>query len=225
MKAWNSGVSPFGVPLYFNPTSLIWLVFFMSYGMGTAIGMFIVLMLSLIIHEYGHVLVGRRMGFGTSHVETHMFGAAAYITSPMENHPHSELLTAIAGPITSAILGLICLPFVYLGGPWPLVWACQLNFILAVFNILPIFPMDGGRVLRSLISTKKGVRKATEIATIVTFVMASILGGLSLFMGDFWILMIMGMIAWMAVAERRRVRELFPEQPKPVTPDKDIWMN
>jgi len=222
MKPWYSGLSPFGVPLYFNPTALLWIVFFIPYGLSAALAMFVILMLSLIVHEYGHVLVGRRMGFGTSHVETHMFGAAASITSPMEQHPHAELVTSLAGPVTSAVLGLVLLPFLYIGGPWFLVWGCKINFVLAVFNILPIFPMDGGRILRALISIRKGVRKATNAAAVVTLIMALILGGLGLVMGDFWIAMIMFLVIMMARQERRIVMEKYPEEKRP---ESDIWLN
>jgi stage IV sporulation protein FB len=226
MKAWYLGIKPFGVPLFFNPTSLLLFLLMLPYGVSTAVSLFIVLMVSLIIHEYGHVLAGQTMGFRVSSVETQMFGAVAKIDSPMASYPHAELITAIAGPLTSLALALVTLPFMLLGKPWVLQWACMVNFVLAIFNILPIFPMDGGRVLRALVSMRKGPRKATEAAVVVTFIMAALTATAGLiFWHSFWIAIIMVIVIMMALAERRIVRDLYPREHRARSKKDDLRLN
>lgn len=227
MRSWNTGLRPLGVPLLFHPLSLILLVLLMPYGIAPAISMFAVLILSLVAHEYGHVFAAQKVGFQVICVETQIFGAVARIASPMTGHPHAELVTAIAGPLTSLALAVITLPFMLLGAPWILSWMSMINFVLAIFNLLPIFPMDGGRVLRALIAIRKGPRPATEAATFVTFVMAGFLAAAGFFfLHSIWIAIIMAFVISMAIAERNAVRDMYPRRyNKKRPPDTDPWMN
>ena len=131
------------------------------------------LFVSIIFHELCHSIVAVRYGMPMKGITLFIFGGVA----EMSEEPPSakaEFLMAIAGPISSVLLGA-GLYFVRSAGErfgWPvpvngvlsyLVW---LNFTLAAFNMLPAFPLDGGRVLRSILwSTKKNIRWATRISS------------------------------------------------------------
>lgn len=131
------------------------------------------LMLSIIIHEYCHALVGRRFGMPIRGIRLFIFGGIA----EMNEEPPSakaEFLMAVAGPLASLLIGvvmstlgawgewaawpfLIYAVFIYLGG---------INFLLAIFNLLPAFPLDGGRILRAALwEWKKDLVWATRIAS------------------------------------------------------------
>lgn len=127
---------------------------------------------SLIVHEYAHALVARRDGTAIRGITLFVFGGVA----ELEDEPASaggELRMAIAGPIASVVLSAMF----YLAGSagerigWPepalgvLYYLAAINFVLAAFNLLPAFPLDGGRVLRALLWQWRGdLRWATRIA-------------------------------------------------------------
>ena len=128
---------------------------------------------SLVLHELAHSLVARSGGLRISKVTLFLFGGV----SQMEEEPHSpgrELVMALAGPATSVLVGSACfgasLWLRAAGAPdvlWvPLDYLALINWSLAVFNMLPGFPLDGGRVLRAIIwGVTKDLLKATKWAS------------------------------------------------------------
>lgn len=140
---------------------------------------------SVLAHEMAHALVGRARGVPVEHVTLHVFGGIAHL----EREPSSwrtELLTAVVGPITSFLLAGIGIGFVSLATrdipvdpDFPLaammalspattlfLWVGQVNLMLALFNLIPGFPLDGGRLLRALIWGASGnLRLATRVAS------------------------------------------------------------
>lgn len=150
--------------LYKNlTTETYWLM-----GVIGALGLF----LSVIFHEFCHSLVARRLGLPMKGITLFIFGGVA----EMGEEPPSarvEFLMAIAGPLSS--LGLAAVFYlIYVQGmsaKWPLPvngvirYLAYINVILAVFNILPAFPLDGGRVLRSILwGAWNDLRRATRVS-------------------------------------------------------------
>ncbi len=170
-------------------------------GVAGAVGLFV----SIVFHEFSHSLVARRFGLPMKGITLFIFGGVA----EMDDEPPSakaEFFMAIAGPIASVILA----GFLYsvgmlahaVGGPDPVVGVVRylaiLNLILAGFNLVPAFPLDGGRVLRSALWKAKGnLRWATRIASmfgsgfgmflIIVGVLSFIGGG---FVGGAWYFLI-----------------------------------
>jgi len=138
-------------------------------GIAGACGLFI----SIIFHEFCHSIVARQFGLSIKGITLFIFGGVAEMESEPES-PKAEFLMAIVGPLSSALLGAI-MYFVYIAGrsmAWPapvngvLQYLMVINFILAGFNLLPAFPLDGGRVLRSILWSIKGnLRWSTRIAS------------------------------------------------------------
>lgn len=129
----------------------------------------------LIAHEMSHAMVARSRGLGIHKITLFLLGGVAQIESE-PTKASTEFWMAIAGPAMSVAVGVICLALALVTGwHWGhipgtpvtavLVWLGYINLILAAFNLIPGFPMDGGRVLRAIIwwSTRDG-RKATRIA-------------------------------------------------------------
>lgn len=128
---------------------------------------------SIVMHELAHTLVGRALGMPIHHITLFMFGGVA----ELEQEPkaaRTELAMAIAGPLFSVALGLACgavatlLPTTGMGAAAAdaLAYLGMVNLILAAFNMVPAFPMDGGRVLRALVwMVSKRLDRATRIAT------------------------------------------------------------
>ena len=134
---------------------------------GGVIGVFF----SIVIHELSHSLTARVFGTNMTGITLFLFGGVA----EMESEPKTakaEFFTAIAGPAISIVLGVV---FLWLAGatsatPTPLNvlvgYLGRLNLVLAAFNLIPAFPLDGGRVLRSILWAMKGdLRWATKWAS------------------------------------------------------------
>jgi Zn-dependent protease len=151
----------------------------------------------VVLHELGHALMARYFGIGTRDITLYPIGGVARLDR-MSERPAEELLIALAGPAVNLVLVLLLSPFVVtaavtglLGGDGTAVSVAEeavalvarflgalwlSNLMLLIFNLLPAFPMDGGRVLRALLSAGLGLLRATEIAANVGMVVAVIMG-------------------------------------------------
>lgn len=146
------------------PTATLW-----TMGVAGALGLFA----SIVLHELSHSLAAREFGIPMTGITLFVFGGVAH----MDEEPptaKSEFVMAIAGPIASVVIGAVCYGM-FLAGTflnWPVAvngvigWLSAINIILVVFNMVPAFPLDGGRVLRSLLWAWKGnIRWATRITS------------------------------------------------------------
>jgi Zn-dependent protease len=139
-----------------------------SMGAAGALGMFA----SIIFHELCHSLVARRFGLPMKGITLFIFGGVAEMDEEPPG-PKAEFFMAIAGPISSILLGVLGYAATTTGEAWlpdpvagVLEYLTIINFILAGFNLLPAFPLDGGRVLRAALwQWKKNFRWATRIAS------------------------------------------------------------
>lgn len=130
------------------------------------------LLLSVLLHEFGHILVGRKYGINFKEVMLHVFGGAAVMESKIPN-PKAELFMALAGPLVSLFLSFIlvfaAIPFALFDTTIPVAVLgilAQINLSLFIFNLcLCAFPLDGGRILRALLWYKFGYKKATVVST------------------------------------------------------------
>ncbi|QSG08656.1 CBS domain-containing protein [Halapricum desulfuricans] len=155
-------------------------------GLAAATGLFV----GVVLHELGHSLVAIRYGYPISSITLWLFGGIAQLDEMPEDWRH-ELLIALAGPIVSVALGVLSyLAFLAVpasssvalaSGKFLLGYLALMNVALAVFNMLPGFPMDGGRVLRALLARTRGYARATKIAAEVGKVFAILLGLFGLF--------------------------------------------
>ncbi len=150
-------------------------------GIASALGLFA----GVVLHELGHSLVAKRYGFPIDSITLWLFGGIAQLTEMPEDW-RTELYIAIAGPVVSILLGgLSYAVFVSVpatssvlveSGRFVLSYLAVVNIALAAFNLLPGFPMDGGRVLRALLARTRPYARATQIAAEVGKGFAILLG-------------------------------------------------
>lgn len=123
---------------------------------------------SVLLHELGHCLAARHYGIRTSRILMMPIGGMAQFES-LTRHPIKEFLITAAGPAVNFALALLLLPFIQ----WPVTafWQADLvtylftfNLLMGCFNLLPIYPMDGGRLLRALIATQITYARSTHWA-------------------------------------------------------------
>jgi stage IV sporulation protein FB len=155
--------------------------------------LFIVLLfLCVLLHEFGHIFTARAFGVRTPDVILLPIGGVARLERIPER-PSQEFLIAIAGPAVNIVIALI---LILLDSAHPsaerlaavespnvsmIDRLASVNLFLALFNLIPAFPMDGGRVLRALLATPLGYVRATEIAAMIGQGVAFVLGFLGLF--------------------------------------------
>jgi Zn-dependent protease/predicted transcriptional regulator len=126
---------------------------------------------SVVAHELAHSLVGRANGITVTNITLFIFGGMAMMTKEASN-PKAELKMAAAGPACSAVIGGICFLIRFFSPGMPQLvddmvwWLMVMNFALAIFNLIPGFPLDGGRLFRAAIWRRSGdFRRSTRIAT------------------------------------------------------------
>jgi Zn-dependent protease/predicted transcriptional regulator len=210
-----------GIKLRVHATFVIllaWLALVDYRNTGTATGALLglsftlALFASVLLHELGHAMAGRRVGVPTRDITLLPIGGVARLEH-VPDKPKQELGIALAGPavtvlivlVLALVLGLAGQPMILTpnaigrgtagGFLAQLMW---LNVTLLVFNMLPAFPMDGGRVLRSLLALHRDYLQATEIAVRVGQAFALLFGVVGLFVNPF--LMLIALFIWVSAA-------------------------
>lgn len=183
---------------------------------------FLMLFTCVVLHEYGHALAARKFGIETADILLTPIGGIARLKGNPKKPSH-ELIIAIAGPLVN--LAIIILIAIYLFFTLDdarissiqtdfsidslqglLFYVLIINVMLFTFNLIPAFPMDGGRVLRSLLSMKLDKLRATRIATLIGRVIAVIFVILALFFGNISLGIIGVFVYMMAQQEYTGVR-------------------
>lgn len=167
----------------------------------------LLLFLCVVLHEFGHILAARHFGIRTPEVVLLPIGGVSRLER-IPQQPREELIMALAGPaVTLAIAAVLIAALGGLPDPMDIMAAtngrallAQLayaNLVLLLFNLLPAFPMDGGRVLRALLSARMGHVRGTSIAATIGQILAIIFGLLGLMAGHV-ILILVGIFVYVA---------------------------
>lgn len=152
-------------------------------GVLWGVGLTLVFFVCVILHELGHSLTARRFGVKVPRILLLPIGGMAEFDH-IPSKPAEELLITVAGPAVNFAIALLLLPLVGLPAGWPLhseypdsfTGLGQLllswNLLMGAFNLLPVFPMDGGRILRAVLATRQSYLQATHRAVVVGRVLA-----------------------------------------------------
>lgn len=156
----------FGIPIKVHGSLILVVLFFALQPnvspldiIALALGLFG----SVALHELGHSLVARRKGCYVHEIILSPLGGAAKMMN-IPSRPRDEIQVALAGPAVSLVLAVLCA----LVPSEIFAYFASINTMLFLFNILPVFPMDGGRVLRAALSIKRGRLTGTRIAVEVS---------------------------------------------------------
>jgi Zn-dependent protease len=165
-----------------DPTALAGGLTPWALGLAAALGLFV----GVLLHEFGHSIVAMRYGYEIESITLWLLGGLASFTEFPEDWKH-EFWIAIAGPVVSVAVGAVCY-VVFVAAPvgsdavlFVFGYLALLNVVLAGFNMLPAFPMDGGRVLRALLARNQPHAQATQRAAAIGKAFAFIMGLIGLF--------------------------------------------
>jgi len=193
----------FGIGIYVHATFLLLPAFVLLANLGQIdFALYTVMMIPavfgcVVLHELGHALTARRYGIETRDITLYPIGGVARLEK-LPEEPVEEFWIAIAGPAVNVVIALLfgltvlstglnplifLNPVIFMGslthlsfGQLVLGNLFAVNLFLAFFNLLPAFPMDGGRVLRALLATRLGQLRATTIAAQIGVAMAVVFG-------------------------------------------------
>jgi Zn-dependent protease/CBS domain-containing protein len=206
-----------GIPIRLHFTFLLFLVYVGLAGRGGSDGLSVLYVLAIfacvVLHELGHSIVALRYGIPVADITLYPIGGVARIEK--QPKPRQELWIAVAGPAVNVVIGLIL--WVAIGMPsaeriiadmkggivTPHLFAegvMGANIWLVAFNLIPAFPMDGGRVLRAMLGMNMPVERATAIAAGVGQFLAILFGIWAAFSGA-WILLFIAFFVYIGAGQ------------------------
>lgn len=225
-----------GIDIKLHPSFLLialWVVyhwgFRQNYGVGgTLYGLLLVLAIFclVLLHELGHSMMAHEYGLQVRDITLVPFGGIARIEQ-MPSQPRAEAMISFAGPLVNFAIALLLLPVLLMVGlaggnsslqdfarfglgdvslTGFLFYLFLANLTLAIFNLLPAFPMDGGRILRAGVTPFVGRQGATTVAVAIGVTLGVLIGIMGLISGEYLIVLVMAFVILAAVAEGRAVR-------------------
>ncbi|SRR6266487_3294812 len=215
-----------GIDVFVHATFLIligWVgySYWLEYGslakVAEGILFILALFLCVVLHEYGHALTARKYGIKTRDITLYPIGGVARLER-MPDKPIEELWVALMGPAVNLVIAAVL--FVYLffsGGLVPiadltiasgsfLTRLMTLNIWLVLFNLIPAFPMDGGRVLRALLAMRMDYVRATQIAANIGQGLAFVFGFIGLFSNPF--LLFIAFFVWIGASQEASMAQM-----------------
>jgi Zn-dependent protease/CBS domain-containing protein len=217
---WSLKIGQFrGIGVYMHATFLILIVFVVlshwtdGHSLGKTlegVGFILSLFGCVVLHEFGHALMAARYGIKTRDITLLPIGGVARLER-MPEEPLQELWVALAGPAVNLVIAVSLFAWLRFtngfapleqlsvtSGPF-LERLMVVNVSLLIFNMLPAFPMDGGRVLRALLATRLEYARATQIAASIGQAMALVFAFLGFFGNPF--LMFIALFVWIGAAQ------------------------
>ncbi len=214
----------FGIDLYMHWTFLIlvaWIAL-VHYQQSRSLGLtlqgilfILAIFACVVLHEYGHALTARKYSIRTRDITLLPIGGVASLER-MPEDPRQELAIAVAGPLVNVVIALVLYVLLAIStnvegleralqvGGGLLSQLLYVNVALVLFNLVPAFPMDGGRVLRAALATRMEYARATQIAAGVGQALAIAFGFLAVF-GGHWVLLFIAIFVYLGAEGESQV--------------------
>jgi len=215
-----------GIGVYVHATFFLLIAFVVlshwSAGQSTSktlegVGFILAIFACVVLHEFGHALTAARYGIKTRDITLLPIGGVARLER-MPDEPLQELWVALAGPAVNVVIAAALYAWLQFSatyaplermtvtaGPF-LERLMIVNIVLVVFNMLPAFPMDGGRVLRALLATRMDYTQATQIAATAGQAMALVFGFLGFLLNPF--LLFIALFVWIGAAQEAGMAQM-----------------
>jgi len=217
MKILNEIKRTLRVPLRIHWSAIVLpLLFIWQLGIYQGLLGFAIILISLLFHEYAHIWMALRQNVRVSHAILLAVGAAAMLDpNDLIGQHKKEFKIALAGPLASLLLALLLFTVIGISIAvfnattvgWGLAFGFVMNVAFALFNILPLYPMDGGRVLNAILSMCLGGVRGVKISAMVCYVLGTIGVALALYTHNWWIGFILLIVMLFAKMQKDQVLE------------------
>jgi Zn-dependent protease/predicted transcriptional regulator len=223
---WSWKIGTFaGIAVYMHATFLLllgwialshWMQYQSLLPTLTGVAFILALFVCVVLHEYGHALTARRFGIATKDITLLPIGGLARLER-IPDKPNQELWVALAGPAVNIVIAALLAAYLFLTGHFQPVQQMGIthgaflervmfaNLFLVAFNMIPAFPMDGGRVLRALLAKQMEYAGATRMAASIGQGLAFVFGFLGLFTNPF--LVFIAFFVWIGAAQEAAMAE------------------
>lgn len=201
------------------------LVFLLLFCITSQLEIYLILMLFAMIHEIGHLCMGLILGFKPQEVEISPIGMRIAFTPQWEEYNHKikkgntvaikRAIVAAAGPMTNFLI--ICIMIIAMNINESLLISSMsitiiyANFLIGIFNLIPIYPLDGGRILKEIIHITKGLKKSYtytyKISKVTVIILTMISSIAILYLKNIAILIILAYLWGLVLLERKRYRQ------------------
>ncbi|MCA9561927.1 MAG: M50 family metallopeptidase [Myxococcales bacterium] len=207
----------FNVPVYADASVLMMLVLLLllfsgrgPQGIVSGLIFAAVGVVGILIHEFGHALAVRKLGYGASVIVLHGLGGVTQWRGQAKRR--DRILIALAGPAAGLLVGIpVFVATFFIQTNSPLVVALVqawlvVNIGWSVFNLMPVYPMDGGHVIRTALATpRRSQRDAVRISLIVSMTTAGVLAALGLYIQLVFVVFLMAFMGYANYQEYRRL--------------------
>jgi len=150
-------------------------VFHYNWTFFSAVFFTLFLYFSIFLHELGHYWAARKVSYPVSHMVLHLLGATLFVLED-ETDPRKEGFVALSGPVVSILLSFLFINLYYLFGYYLLNYLAVANFVVFFVNMLPVYPLDGGRLIRAVLLFFLSSQRVNYLVRIPTIVALFILG-------------------------------------------------
>jgi Zn-dependent protease/CBS domain-containing protein len=217
---WSFKIGRFaGIDLYVHATFFLlilwvvilhWLAGRSVQAVVSGVGFILALFACVVLHEFGHALTARHYGYPTKDIVLLPIGGVSRFER-MPEQPWQEFWVAVAGPAVNLFIAAAIYLFLFISSGWKPMSGLSMttgpflerilmaNIVLMLFNLIPAFPMDGGRVLRALLATRIDHMRATQVAASVGQALALVFGLIGLFYDPF--LLFIALFVWIGAAQ------------------------
>jgi Zn-dependent protease/predicted transcriptional regulator len=237
--------SLFGIPVELHVSFLlliliIYILAFLKFITVQSAILITLVFVTVIIHEFSHSYVAQKYGVTIERIILLPIGGVSEMTEIPKN-PAQELRIAIAGPFTNFVIALFCYLIIILLGTLVsrnvylfLYTFLIVNLILGAFNLLPAYPMDGGRVLRAFLAERMNYIRATEIAATVGKQLAIVMAIAGIFIPGYFLLILIALFVYIGAEQEYKavlistlleglyVKDIMTKEVKSVKPDMTI---
>jgi stage IV sporulation protein FB len=159
-----------GTPIYIN---MLFLALFLFLPVNITISIFI----AILLHEMGHIYMAKRLGYNVEKGFVSIFGGGAVVDESYTNDNRHAIKIALAGPVMNIIVSISCfiLGIIFLNYEFifkNIITLLSINLILAFINLIPVFPLDGGKVLLHSLSIYLPEKKSTNISVFISIILS-----------------------------------------------------
>jgi stage IV sporulation protein FB len=177
-----------------------------------------ILLISLLVHELAHAGTIKLLGFGPSRI--FLTGWGGVTVNERRARPWQDLLISLAGPVSSFLLAAAIYPFINgtLSNPFLAAFLPKLatiNVVWAIFNLLPVMPLDGGHAVRHVLRMFMTELRAFHVSVISSLIIGAILGLIALRKGEWWVAIVLGLMLSRVWQQWQMIRNLNKPEPGP----------